>query len=167
MRVPFLDDIQDALEVFGTMLQRPAILLAHGHLPHKAAPLGKNEVVALDHLAHTVLVQADALERFLVVGIKEGIGEAVGTERLVGKREVASIVEEAVVIGVQVLPSPVLRRQLAVVRVLVRNVLTLVIVLHALEAMIGKRRSHLNGNDQRVVGNDDIVSMASHDDLDC
>lgn len=85
-----------------------------------------------DDLAHGFLIEVDSLQRLIVIAVERHITE---NERLVmnrifgfGEVEVPAVVQEAVIIRVGVLPSPILAGQLAVGAVLLGDGIALIIM---------------------------------------
>ena len=166
VRVFFLEYLQRAGKVFRAMLGRFVVLFPDGGFVYELALLGQDEVVLLYHFPHTLFGQADFLQGFLVVRFEGNISEVVRWELLFCEGKIATVMEQAVIVGVQVLPGPVLRSKLAVAGVFLRDIVAFVVVEHPLEACGGQRGAYLYGANEVVFRQGDVVPVAGHNDFD-
>ena len=83
----------------------------------------------------------------------------------VGEIEIPAVMAEAIIVGVCVLPSPVLRGQLAITRVFHGDVLAFVIMQRVRETGRGLRRTHLHRKNAFPFGECGLL-VCRHEDLD-
>ena len=166
MRVLFLEYLQCAGKVFRAMLGRFVVLFPDGGFVYELALFGQDEVVLLYHFPHTLFGQADFLQGFLVVRFEGNIGEVVRWELLFGEGKIATVMEQAVVVGLQVLPSPVLCSKLAVAGIFLGDVVAFVVVQHPLETRGGQRGAYLYGVNEVVFRQGNVIPVAGHNDFD-
>ena len=160
------DDVEHALEVLYVMLPGVLVLRADARTVHEGAPLWHDEVIGLHVLADGGLVVAHARQHRLVIGREGHIGEVVGVEAFVREQEVATVVHEPVIVGITVLPSPILCRQLAEGAVELGDVVARIIAYHAREVLSCEGRPHLDGFDERAVRKCDVLLVAGDEQFD-
>ena len=117
----------------------------------------RDDVIAFNRFENSLVIEPVALLGLAVnVAVKDHAPGVLLVPHI-GKIEVATVVTETVILGIDILPSPILRRKFAIHRVLVRDIVPLVIMESPGELIGGIGATDLDRLENRAVEQIDIL----------